>query len=65
MKNLIDDSEIDNINPAQNSVEDCPQYRVVGIVAYGDCQCGAKGDSGFDELSLVYCHGSSPVIDFK
>jgi hypothetical protein len=60
MKALIDDSEIDDINPAQNTVEDCPQYRVVRIVAYGNCQRGAKGNSRGDKFSLVDCHGNSP-----
>jgi hypothetical protein len=65
MKNLIDDSEIDDINPAQNTVEDRPQYRVVRIVAYGNCQRGAEGNSGGDEISFVNGHGSSPVFEFS
>jgi hypothetical protein len=62
VKTLIDDSEIDDINPAQNSVEDGPQYRVVRIVAYGNCQGGAKGDSRGDEISLVKGHGSLSCV---
>jgi hypothetical protein len=65
MKALIDDSEIDDINPAQNTMEDCPQYRVVCIVAYGNCQRCAKGNSGGDEISLVNGHGGSPVFEFS
>ena len=64
MKNLISYGEVDNVNPAQDAVEDCPQYRVIRIVAYGNCQCGSKGDSGCDEISLVDCHGNSPVFEF-
>ena len=65
MKTLIDDSEIDDVNPAQNTVEYGPQYRVVCIIAYGNCQGGAKGNSGGNEISLVNGHRNSPVFEFS
>src|SRR6266404_7246384 len=35
--------EVDHIQPAQNAVDDCPKYRMVGSVGFGHSISGPKG----------------------
>ena len=48
--------EVDHIQPAQNAVDDCPKYRMVGSVGYRDSKGGTKADAVFRSLD------SNPVV---
>jgi len=42
--------EVDHIQPAQNAVDDCPKYRMVGSVGYRDSKGGTKAHAVFRSL---------------
>jgi hypothetical protein len=42
--------EVDNVQPAQNAVDDCPEYRMVVAVRYRDGESAAKAHAIFRTL---------------